>query len=155
MPAIHLHAPVLGPLGQPCGACGEPLAADQRYCLSCGERRRPARLEPLEHARGRVGAPAPPSAPPAAVTGPRRATAWPLPSRRVAGVATLLMLGFGVAAGAAAGPAAPPPRLHPPPPRRSPRPPAVRGSWPPPRRRRPPPRNRPRHPRPRPRSPSP
>ncbi|HEX6621724.1 MAG TPA: hypothetical protein VF024_18825 [Solirubrobacteraceae bacterium] len=33
MPAIDFHAPVLGPLGEPCAACGEPLAADQRYCL--------------------------------------------------------------------------------------------------------------------------
>ena len=52
MPAIDLHAPVLGPPGQPCAACGEPLAADQRYCLSCGERRGPPRLDPLAHARG-------------------------------------------------------------------------------------------------------
>jgi hypothetical protein len=104
MPAIDLHAPVLGPPGQPCAACGEPLAADQRYCLSCGERRGPPRLDPLAHARGRSGDAAPVSAPPAAVAGARRATAWPLPSRRVAGVATLLVLGFGVAAGTAAGP---------------------------------------------------
>ena len=54
MPAIDLHAPVLGPPGQPCAACGEPLAADQRYCLSCGERRGPPRLDPLAHARGRA-----------------------------------------------------------------------------------------------------
>jgi len=25
--------------GQPCAACGKPLAADQRYCLNCGARR--------------------------------------------------------------------------------------------------------------------
>lgn len=104
MPAIDLHAPVLGPPSQPCAACGEPLAPDQRYCLSCGERRGPPRLDPLAHARARSGDAAPVSAPPAAVAGARRATAWPLPSRRVAGVATLLVLGFGVAAGAAAGP---------------------------------------------------
>jgi hypothetical protein len=106
MPAIDLHAPVLGPPGQRCAACGEPLAADQRYCLSCGERRGPARLDPLAYARGLGGDAAPASAQPAAVAGGRRATAWPLPSRRVAGVATLLVLGFGVAAGAAAGPRA-------------------------------------------------
>jgi hypothetical protein len=104
MPAIDLHAPVLGPPGQPCAACGDPLAADQRYCLSCGERRGPPRLDPVAHARGRAttaGDAAPPAAP---VAAPRPATAWPLPSRRVAGAATLLMLAFGVAAGAAAGP---------------------------------------------------
>jgi hypothetical protein len=119
MPAIDLHAPVLGPPGQPCSACGDPLAADQRYCLTCGERRGPRRLDPLAHARARVGqAPASgeggtpgagtpgaavAAAVPHAVAG-RRPTAWALPSRRVAGVATLLMLGFGIAAGAAAGP---------------------------------------------------
>jgi hypothetical protein len=104
MPAFHLSAPVLGPSGQPCAACGEPLAADQRYCLSCGERRGPPRLDPLAHARGRtsVGEDAGPPLPPAAAR--RTSTAWPLPSRRVASAATLLMLGFGVAAGAAAGP---------------------------------------------------
>ena len=103
MPAIDLHAPVLGPPGQPCAACGEPLAADQRYCLSCGERRGPPRLDPLAHARGaRRGRGRRRRPPPTA--GARRATAWPLPSRRVAGVATLLMLAFGIAAGAAAGP---------------------------------------------------
>jgi hypothetical protein len=102
MPAIDLHAPVLGPPGQPCAACGEPLAADQRYCLSCGERRGPPRLDPLVHARaaGRAAADAAAPAPAAR----RPAAAWPLPSRRVAGVATLLTLGFGIAAGAAAGP---------------------------------------------------
>jgi hypothetical protein len=102
MPAIDLHAPVLGPPGQPCAACGTPLAADQRYCLSCGERRGPPRLDPLAHARGHHGGDAPQPAPPAAARRP--APAWPLPSPRVAGVATLLVLGFGVAAGAAAGP---------------------------------------------------
>jgi phosphatidylinositol-3-phosphatase len=102
MPAIDLHAPVLGPPGEPCAACGAPLAADQRYCLSCGERRGPPRLDPLAYARGRDGEVA--AAQPAPSRAARRATGWPLPSPRVAGVATLLVLGFGIAAGAAAGP---------------------------------------------------
>jgi hypothetical protein len=101
MPAIDLHAPVLGPPGQPCAACGAPLAAEQRYCLSCCERRGPRRLDPLAHARAATAAE---GAPPPAVTARPPATAWPLPSRRVASVATLLMLGFGIVAGAAAGP---------------------------------------------------
>jgi hypothetical protein len=102
MPAIDLHAPVLGPPEEPCAGCGDPLAADQRYCLSCGERRGPPRLDPLAHARGRATSAA---AQPAPAPGARRpAAAWPLPSRRVAGAATLLMLAFGVVAGAAAGP---------------------------------------------------
>jgi hypothetical protein len=102
MPAIDLHAPVLGPPGQPCAACGDPLAADQRYCLSCGERRGPPRLDPHAHARRRGTTSAGVAPPPVGTRRP--ATAWPLPSRRVAGIATLMMLGFGIAAGAAAGP---------------------------------------------------
>lgn len=34
--------------GEPCGSCGAPLAADQRYCLTCGARRAAARLPFLE-----------------------------------------------------------------------------------------------------------
>lgn len=32
----------------PCPSCGAAMAADQRYCLSCGERRAEARLDFLE-----------------------------------------------------------------------------------------------------------
>ncbi len=38
-------APVFGRDGEPCPACGAPLAGDQRYCLHCGARRPEARLE--------------------------------------------------------------------------------------------------------------
>jgi hypothetical protein len=34
--------------GEPCASCGAPLAADQRYCLTCGHRRAAARLPFLE-----------------------------------------------------------------------------------------------------------
>ncbi|WCB93556.1 hypothetical protein DSM104299_02269 [Baekduia alba] len=34
--------------GEPCPACGAPLAGDQRYCLHCGGRRPEARLEFLD-----------------------------------------------------------------------------------------------------------
>jgi hypothetical protein len=100
MPDNDLHAPVLGPAGEPCSACGEPLAADQRYCLSCGERRGAPRLDPLVQARGHTGV-----APPVVRRARGRAPS-PLPSPRIAGVAVLLVLGFGIAAGAAAGPRA-------------------------------------------------
>jgi hypothetical protein len=40
-----MTAPVLfAGEGEPCGTCGAPLAADQRYCLACGTRRDGARL---------------------------------------------------------------------------------------------------------------
>jgi phosphatidylinositol-3-phosphatase len=98
MPVIEPHAPLPGPSGEPCTVCGEPLAADQRYCLNCGERRGPPRLDPLAPARGRE--PALDATPIPA----RTAAPWPLPTPRVGGVATMLVLGFGIVAGAAAGP---------------------------------------------------
>ena len=78
------------------------LAADERYCLSCGERRGPPRLDPLAHARGRRGR----GGYGARAAGARccrdgLAAALPARGRRRA---TLLMLAFGIAAGAAAGP---------------------------------------------------
>jgi hypothetical protein len=43
------HAqPLFGADGEPCATCGAPLAADQRYCLSCGTRRAEARLPFLD-----------------------------------------------------------------------------------------------------------
>ena len=85
-----------GPSGDACAACGVPLAPDQRYCLNCGERRGPARIDPVAHARANEAAREPAPA--------EGAPVWPLPSPRVAGIATLLVLGFGIVAGAAAGP---------------------------------------------------
>lgn len=38
-------SPRLGAPGEPCAACGAPLADDQRYCLNCGQRRGDARVE--------------------------------------------------------------------------------------------------------------
>jgi hypothetical protein len=44
-----MTAPVLfAPEGELCGTCGSPLAADQRYCLTCGTRRADARLPFLD-----------------------------------------------------------------------------------------------------------
>lgn len=43
---------VLGEAGEPCRNCGAPLAADQRYCLHCGERRGEPRIDFREHAPG-------------------------------------------------------------------------------------------------------
>lgn len=40
---------VLGRDGEPCRSCGAPLAADQRYCLNCGQRRGSPRLDFRRH----------------------------------------------------------------------------------------------------------
>jgi len=42
------HRPLLGEPDTPCRSCGAPLAADQRYCLQCGNRRAEARLPFLD-----------------------------------------------------------------------------------------------------------
>jgi hypothetical protein len=58
--------PVFGRDGEPCPACGAPLAGDQRYCLHCGVRRPEARLEFLDvldaDVRARSVLPPPPGA---------------------------------------------------------------------------------------------
>ncbi|HWH93172.1 MAG TPA: alkaline phosphatase family protein [Baekduia sp.] len=78
----------------PCSACGSPLAADQRYCLECGARNGPPRLD----WRAMVGAePAPEHHD---VLGPG------LPSPRIAAALILGVLAFGVVVGNAAGPGA-------------------------------------------------
>lgn len=89
----HGALPATGPA---CAACGSPVAADQRYCLECGERQVPV----SEFLRG--GAPAhPPEQPPAALLpGP---PAEPPRSNLVAllaGVGVLLLaMGVGVLIG--------------------------------------------------------
>ena len=41
---LQVDEPKLGEPGEPCPECGAPLAADQRYCLNCGQRRGDARV---------------------------------------------------------------------------------------------------------------
>jgi len=81
-----------GPSGPSCAVCGAPLAADQRYCLSCGTRRG----EP------RVSLEGPPqSATPAAPTPSRPADVSPLAA--VIGIALLggmLLIGVLIGRGA-------------------------------------------------------
>ena len=111
MPANTVHAPTLGPDGEPCQTCAAPLAGDQRYCLECGTRRGAPRLDPVALARGDapgvVAAPA--DAPgvagvPLAEDAALPAAALALGRPRVAATAALLVLGFGVIVGIAAGP---------------------------------------------------
>jgi hypothetical protein len=91
----------LGAAGRPCGACGAPLAVDQRYCLACGERAAVRRLDPLAQARG-AAAVATVEAPGGA--GPPSARAiFALPSAQLAAAAVLVTLGFGVVAGGVSG----------------------------------------------------
>src|SRR5262245_3757175 len=45
----QMTPPALGEHGEPCSSCGAPLAADQRYCLNCGERRGDTRVDYARH----------------------------------------------------------------------------------------------------------
>ncbi|WP_445151696.1 alkaline phosphatase family protein [Baekduia sp. Peel2402] len=80
----------------PCRTCGSPLAADQRYCLECGDRNGPTRLD----WRARV------LAQPAVVEAVEQddGVGPGLPSPRVAAGLVLGVLAFGVAMGNAATP---------------------------------------------------
>ncbi len=78
------------PAGDRCATCHSPLASDQRYCVSCGERRGKARFSFATLAAQAAPAPAPAPAP--VRRGPRVSAGTTL----VAGVATLLLaLGLG------------------------------------------------------------
>jgi cell division septation protein DedD len=82
--------------GEPCAACGSPLAADQRYCLECGARRADARA-PFTEA---LAAPAPAGEAPAPARGPSEIS----PATAALGVAlAVLFLGVGVLVGRSGG----------------------------------------------------
>ena len=103
--------PQLGEHGDPCAFCNAPLAADQRYCLNCGERRGEARLPFLEILAGKktlgeaADAPPaqepPPEQPAAAAAGAAEPTPkWMPPLLAAAAVAALaIMLAVGVMIG--------------------------------------------------------
>lgn len=81
----------------PCPGCGAAMAADQRYCLACGERRAEARLDYLEVLRRPE--PASPARASATVTHTDRQRAN---TTLVAGVGCLLLaMGVGVLIGTA------------------------------------------------------
>lgn len=86
-----------------CGACGAPLAADQRYCLSCGARREHARL-PFQDALlaptypAQPGPHSPAGAPPALWSAPP--TAGPSTTTMLAALACVLVaFGIGILVG--------------------------------------------------------
>ena len=89
-----VFAPRLAAETEPCATCGALLAADQRYCLSCGERRAGTRV-PFPVPAAPVVAAAPPPPPPR-----RRA---PLPASALSalyGLAGAGALALGLLAGA-------------------------------------------------------
>jgi hypothetical protein len=90
--AIH---PLLGARPrQGCGACGAAMAADQRYCVECGERRGAPRVSLLEGPTQR-----PRESPPQSPPSPQRRIA-PVNSTLIAIIGTLLLaLGIGVLIG--------------------------------------------------------
>lgn len=98
MATPELSVPTVGASGEPCAACGAPLAADQKYCLNCGERRTgvPLGLEDL------TPAPAVPTEDPEpAAAAPPAPRSIPLtPATAAAGVGSLLvavLVGAGIA----------------------------------------------------------
>jgi hypothetical protein len=95
-PAVNAPAAPLSAAasGDRCGNCHAPLAPDQRYCVSCGERRGRARFAPSAFSGSDVAEPA--SVPPAESRRPRASSGTVL----IAFVATLLVaIGLGVLIG--------------------------------------------------------
>ncbi len=94
MAAFAESAPLAGPPGDRCQNCQAPLASDQRYCVSCGERRGRARFS--FDALAEAPAPAPAPAAPA----PRHRSRVSASINFIAGIATLLLaMGVGVLIG--------------------------------------------------------
>jgi hypothetical protein len=116
-----MQMPALGEAGEPCAGCGAPLAADQRYCLNCGQRRAGPRVDYRTYLAGSDGnpqtsprEPQPPAAaePPAEPeAGPPRAERDFAPLAAVAGIALLgltLLVGVLIGRGGDSPNAAPP-----------------------------------------------
>jgi hypothetical protein len=82
--------------GDACPNCGEPMAADQRYCLNCGHRRGDPRLPFMDavtfmesmSAPGGAGTPPPPPSPTSSGGSNNR---WNANAALIAGVATLVL----------------------------------------------------------------
>jgi hypothetical protein len=92
--SIAIH-PLLGARpGQGCAACGAAMAADQRYCVECGERRGAPRVSLLEGPAQR-----PRESPQQSAPAPQRRIT-PVNSTLIAIIGTLLLaLGIGVLIG--------------------------------------------------------
>jgi hypothetical protein len=89
-----MHRLLGGRPGHGCAACGAAMAADQRYCVECGERRGAPRVSLLEGPAQR-----PRESPPQSPPSPQRRIA-PVNSTLIAIIGTLLLaLGIGVLIG--------------------------------------------------------
>ncbi|HEY8082279.1 MAG TPA: hypothetical protein VIE64_01815 [Solirubrobacterales bacterium] len=105
----------LGEAREPCAGCGTPLAADQRYCLNCGQRRAGPRVDFRRYLLPSAGEGAPPEspqAPPATVppSEPPEPGRDYAPLAAVGGIAVLgLMLLVGVLIGKGSDSTAPAP----------------------------------------------
>ncbi len=102
-PTTEVFTPVVGESGEPCAACGTPLAVDQRYCLECGTRRGEARVAYREHLSGGASTTA---EGPGGAGPPRRdwrapsSWGWGANSAVITGVGCLLLaMGIGVLIG--------------------------------------------------------
>jgi hypothetical protein len=92
LPTTEVHPSMVAAIHEGCPVCGAAMAADQRYCLECGERRGPPRVPP------QAGSPQPAAALPSR----RRArrAGMSVNATLIAGVGTLLLaLGIGVLIG--------------------------------------------------------
>ncbi|HEU4600263.1 MAG TPA: hypothetical protein VFS26_10965 [Solirubrobacterales bacterium] len=113
-----IQMPALGEAGDPCGECGAPLAADQRYCLNCGRRRTGPRVDYRTYLAPGAPGQAPPPTIEGPAAGPEAASPEPEPAKQerdfaplaaVGGIALLgLMLLVGVLIGKGGGDAASP-----------------------------------------------
>jgi hypothetical protein len=102
MSAVEAPTQTLGAHGEPCPACGAPLAADQRYCLNCGRRRAGPRVPYADLLAGRAPEevlPPAASAPPPPPPPPRRGI--PAGAALAGAGALSLALAIGVLIGAA------------------------------------------------------
>jgi hypothetical protein len=112
-----MQMPALGQQGEPCHGCGSPLAADQRYCLECGQRRGEARVDYRQHlseptsAEGSSSPQGPQVEPQAAASPePKKTERDYTPLAAVGGIAVLgLMLLVGVLIGKGNNPTTAPP----------------------------------------------
>jgi hypothetical protein len=92
--STELHPLVSAAVRQGCAACGASMAADQRYCVECGERRGAARVSLLEGPASR-----PRESPPQGAPSPRRRIA-PVNSTLISIIGILLLaMGIGVLIG--------------------------------------------------------